>query len=309
MAQKVVFYWNKTKAETPESFLNFLIRFRGPYFEAIGDFADVYAIFGSGCYLGKMEFQGGYKFQDGRFLDNKEDIRADIVVDRTLGFGFPTEDKDLEGKVINSYRFKRMAGDKYEFARYLPEYAPKTTLISSRGGLEKALSPLSGEDLMVLKPKTGHKGIGVLVGSKAELLKAEIKYPILLQEFIETGGGFNGHSERHDIRLVILNGKIVHSFARLATSDPYRANISQGGSYIELSYNEIPELVKQTAEKVAEKIKKEFDNPFYSMDFGITKDRVIIFEFNSKIGLPESDKKNFPIFKEEFLRTIKEKLR
>lgn len=308
MAQKVVFYWNKTQAESPKSFLNFLIKKRKPYFDALTEFAEVFLMLGEDRYLGGRVFQGGLKYVRGDFTKNNSRIEANAIIDRTLGFSFPSDAPELRGRVINCRKFKKIAGDKYEFSRYLPEYAPRTILCEGREELERELSALVTGELMVLKPKTGHKGIGVMVGDKQALLAADIKYPILLQEFIETRGGFEGHQERHDIRLVILNGKIVHSFVRLAMADPYRANISQGGDYIELSYKEIPEPVKNTAESLAFKIKKEFENPFYSMDFGISGKRVVIFELNSKIGLPEPDKKNFPIFREEFVKTVKEKL-
>jgi glutathione synthase/RimK-type ligase-like ATP-grasp enzyme len=172
-----------------------------------------------------------------------------------------------------------------------------------------ALGPYPKGSTLVVKPRTGRRGEGVYFGTKDELLSMEHRYPVILQEFVETLGGFMYPDRRHDIRIVILNGKIAHAFARFTRDDTYRANISQGGDYLELPYKEIPLKLREIAEKIAKDIKSKYENPFYSIDFGIAKEGIYIFEMNNRIGFPEEGKKNFPLFLAEFTRLLREKLK
>jgi glutathione synthase/RimK-type ligase-like ATP-grasp enzyme len=308
MVKKVVFFWNKTKEKDLQKFLDFLLKYRKPYLDAISKIADLCLVIGEENYLGGRRFGNHFLYRSGEFLSKNNRIGADVIFDRTMGFGFPEDNPDMDKIVINSAAFKDAVRDKYNFSKYFPEYSPTTFLCKDRDELAKNIDSFSGDGPLVIKPLTGRRGEGVRVGSKKELIVPEHHYPVILQEFVETMGQFMYPDRRHDIRLVILNGKIVHAFARFTNQDPYRANISQGGDYLELTYEEIPENLRQSAEKLATEIKDKYHNPFYSIDFGIAADKIYIFEMNNKIGFPESDKKNFTLFRDELIKTIEQKI-
>jgi glutathione synthase/RimK-type ligase-like ATP-grasp enzyme len=114
----------------------------------------------------------------------------------------------------------------------------------------------------------------------------------------------------HDLRVVIVNGKCVWCHVRQPVGDSYLANAAQGGNLTEVDYEKVPGSVKQIVEKVSKRFMEKYDNPVYSLDFGIDKDGTPkIFEINDQMGFPRWEMKNRDMFLNELVLNFKSKLK
>ena len=85
----------------------------------------------------------------------------------------------------------------------------------------------------IIKTLSGSFGAGVFLAEKKRQFEQLVKmaeitsksYNIIVQEFIEDSWG-------KDIRVFVLNGKVIGCMMRQATDDDFRANITRGGEGI-----------------------------------------------------------------------------
>lgn len=143
------------------------------------------------------------------------------LVDHLEGAGF---------LVINSHASIARARDKFLASRLLATHGvpvPKTVLIKTRAGLEEAFR-LLGRAPYILKPTRGTHGIGVMLAESRQ--SAESIFDafggsgdgLLIQEFIRESRGI-------DLRVVVVDGKIVAAMRRKAARGEFRANIHRQG--------------------------------------------------------------------------------
>lgn len=82
---------------------------------------------------------------------------------------------------------------------------------------------------VILKLLEGTHGTGVIKADTAQSAKSAleafsgIKKDIIIQEFIEESGG-------KDIRVIVVDGKIIAAMERSGNSDDFRSNLHKGGS-------------------------------------------------------------------------------
>jgi glutathione synthase/RimK-type ligase-like ATP-grasp enzyme len=188
----------------------------------------------------------------------------------------------------------------------------KTVLIN-RENIAKSLHQLS-TDWVVMKPINGLKGLGVFIGSKAQA--SQFTIPVnstyIVQEFIETNHGIPGiTNRRHDLRIVIINGKPVWSHVRIPPEGEYKANMSgrEGGILKEILIKDAPSSVLEIVGNVAQKFLNKYDNPIYSLDFGFDEEgKPWLFEINDQIGFPTPKMKAKDLFLEELVKNFASKL-
>lgn len=252
-------------------------------------------------YRGRGLFEGGWAYDNGHFSLVKEDLKIDLVYDRVTGLSFPPEDDQL--LVVNRPDFKKLCYDKWSTYQKLGQFMPKTVWVGDQSGLGKALEQIT-TDRVVLKPFNGMKGLGVFIGPKEEARKFKFdkkgyqKY--LAQEFAETSAGVEGIvASRHDLRVVIANGQVVWCHVRTPAEGMLKANVAQGGNIKELDYeSQFPSSIKKIVEQIAPVFYRDYDNPIYSVDFGMTENGPVIFEINDQIGYPLWEMKS----RDNFLR-------
>lgn len=186
----------------------------------------------------------------------------------------PEAEKTARSKVI-TYDILAKAGFK----------VPKSVVFFNHADKEKLVNTFGYP--FVIKPDNGFGGEGVeLIHNEKELdeyldtLKYGVSY--VAQEYISTSRGT-------DIRVVVLNNKVIYSMQRKA-GDPneFRSNVHQGGSVSEF---EIDEETK----KMCEDVSKLFDLPVVGLDLMIGEDGYVFAEVNS-----------FPGVKPEIFSQIKE---
>jgi len=113
----------------------------------------------------------------------------------------------------------------------------------------------------------------------------------------------------HDLRVAIVNAKAVWSHVRVPEKGSFMANAAQGGILTEVDYSKVPESIKKIVGEIAEKFNIGYDNPAYSLDFGIGKDNAPkIFEINDQIGFPKWEMKARDAFLKELVKNFKEKV-
>jgi glutathione synthase/RimK-type ligase-like ATP-grasp enzyme len=261
-------------------------------------------------YKGKGIFEGGWLYDAGKFSLVKDTLKVDLVYDRTGGVIFPVKDDNL--RVVNEHDFKILAWDKWATSRVIGEYMPQTFDIDNKEGLPEVLNKIK-TDWVVLKPFNGLKGIGIFIGPKEKALefKFDGKYNhYVAQEFVDTSNGISGiTSGKHDLRVVIINSTPVWCHVRVPVGDSFLANAAQGGNLTEVNYEDVPESIKNVVKKVSTIFSSNYDNPIYSLDFGVDRNgNPFIFEINDQMGFPKWDMDKRDIFLKALITNFKSKL-
>jgi len=262
-------------------------------------------------YRGNGIFSGSWKFSGEKFDVVNAPVRIDLVFDRSAGIKFPPIG-DASVAWVNELDFKVLAWDKWAAYNVIGKYMPQTLFLENESEIPAVLSQIKS-NWVVLKPFNGLKGIGIFIGPKgvAKDFKFNEKYKhYIAQEFVDTGRGIPGIAKRmHDLRIVIVNGEVVWCHVREPALGSLLANAAQGGNLTEVTYAKVPESVKEITEKVSKLFLEKFDNPIYSLDFGIGKDGIPkIFEINDQMGFPKWDMKNRDKFLFALIDNFKSKL-
>jgi len=267
-------------------------------------------VFTRKTYKGNGVFEGAWQYRDGKFKLENGEVKADLVYDRSAGVNFPPEGDNFV-TWVNSLDFKVLAWDKWAGYKKIGQYMPQTVWIESQEEVKEAVSKIKS-DWVVLKPFNGLKGLGIFIGPKEEAIdfKLDPKYKnYIAQEFVDTSKGIDGVTAgMHDIRVAIVNGKAVWCHVRIPAEGSFKANAAQGGELKELDYTKVPESIKKIVEEVSEVFYKEYDNPVYSLDFGIMEGKPYIFEINDQIGFPKWEMKNRDPFLTELIKNFEMKL-
>ena len=261
-------------------------------------------------YEGGGMFRGGWKYENGKFVLFNDLVKMDLVYDRTGGVTFPEEGDNLT--VVNERRFKVLAWDKWAAYQVIGEYMPKTFLVESETEIPSVVAKIN-TDKIVLKPFNGLKGLGVFIGRKDDAIgfKFPEKFPrYIAQEFVDTSNGIpNVTPGLHDLRVAIVNSKPVWCHVRVPMEGTFLANAAQGGNLTEVDYNKVPESVKQVVAEVSTVFNRDYDNPIYSLDFGIDKNGTpLIFEINDQLGFPKWEMENRDTFLTGLISNFEKKL-
>jgi glutathione synthase/RimK-type ligase-like ATP-grasp enzyme len=267
-------------------------------------------------YQGKGIFAKSWLFEKNKFRQFREPIKIDLVYDRTGGLNFPSK-KDSGVIYVNQRNFKVLCWDKYRAYKYLSNkkigyFMPQTFRVDNKFNLKLTPEVLKGEKV-VLKPNNGFGGAGIFIGKKKDALgfKFPKKYKnYSIQEFIDTSCGIPKLVKGvHDLRTVIVNNKIVWSHIRTPSDNELITNLAQGGKIKGIDVSRIPQSIKGIVKKISKLFFEEFDNPVFSLDFGMTKNGPKIFEINDQIGFPGWQMKARDKFLNELIKNFKIKLR
>jgi len=262
-------------------------------------------------YQGNGIFEGSWKYSNGKFHKEKKAVKIDLVYDRSAGIRFPPEG-DNGAIWVNRRDFKILCWDKWKAYQEIRKNMPRTFWVENQKDLPKVL-PKINTDWVVLKPYNGLKGLGIFIGpkEKAKQFKFANKYKhYIAQEFVDTSKGIPNVAEGlHDLRVAIVNNKVVWSHVRVPPKGTYLANAAAGGILTEIDYRKVPESIKGIVKEVAWKFNEEYDNPSYSIDFGVGNDgRPKIFEINDQIGFPKWEMKNRDVFLSGLVSNFQQKI-
>ncbi|HLD15891.1 MAG TPA: hypothetical protein VJB94_04915 [Candidatus Nanoarchaeia archaeon] len=192
--------------------------------------------------------------------------------------------KKSEITMINHPELENICDDKLFTQTLFPDLMPKTFLINNHYDMQKVLYFIKTRKV-VLKPRFGSYGRDVIIIDKSKLRNGIVKDTII-QEFIDSSLGFRklGIKGCHDIRVVMVDGKIDHCYARIPAPGSYLANMSQGASKFYIDPEDLPSSVVKNLKLVESKV-SYYSPRIYSADFMMNQDKEAkLVELNSKPG-------------------------
>jgi len=158
---------------------------------------------------------------------------------------------------------------------------PKTSFARTPDNKDDLIQHVGGAPL-VIKLLEGTQGVGVMLAQTKKEAKSiletffGLKVNILVQEFIEEAGGA-------DLRVFVVNGKVVGAMKRQGPEGEFRSNLHRGGSAKEITLTE-------AEEKTAIKAAKSLGLHVAGVDLLPSKRGPLIMEVNSSPGLEGIEK-------------------
>jgi len=205
-------------------------------------------------------------------------------------------------KMVNHPELEVLCDDKVVTSMRFPEISPKTFLVNSITQLQKALYFIPSRKV-VLKPRFGSFGNNVVIMDKHKL-RGSITRNTLLQEFIDTSSGIKqfNFSGYHDLRVMIIDGKIDHAYVRIAPKGSYTANMTRGATKKYIPSEDLPNSVLNLIRHIDSEV-KHCGARIYSADFMFdSEQKPWLVEMNSKPGTMYYD--NEPKLRQRYYRNI-----
>ena len=177
---------------------------------------------------------------------------------------------------------------------------PKTLLVKHPIDVEFVESNIGYP--AIIKTLSGSFGAGVFMAETRKQLKQLIKmaeitnenYDIIIQEYIKDSYG-------KDLRVFVLNGKVVGCMMRQSTDDDFRANITRGGEGI-------PYQITEEIEWLGGECSRLLNLDIAGVDLLFNKDGYSICEVNSSPGFEGMDKYCKTNIAEEIVNYVKNKI-
>lgn len=267
---------------------------------------EMYLVSGEKKYLGGLKFKNPAKFNGKKFIIENSIIIADAIYDRSGGLKFPS--KNISSKVLNNIAFKSICFDKNKMQRIIGKFMPKSFKIKNQSDFDKKVNLFSKKEIVVVKPSTDLGGKGIIIDTPENIFASGliIKKEYVLQKFVDTSYGIKGLTKgRHDLRIVIVDGKMIYACLRTPRGTNYLANVAQGGEIREIPLNKVPTAVKNYVNRIKIILDKKFGYPVYSVDFGIEKGKPFVFELNDQIGFPSTKMRSYPLFVKALIESLK----
>ena len=177
---------------------------------------------------------------------------------------------------------------------------PKTLLVKHPIDVEFVESNIGYP--AIIKTLSGSFGAGVFMAETRKQLKQLIKmaeitnenYDFIIQEYIKDRYG-------KDLRVFVLNGKVVGCMMRQSTDDDFRANITRGGEGI-------PYQITEEIEWLGGECSRLLNLDIAGVDLLFNKDGYSICEVNSSPGFEGMDKYCKTNIAEEIVNYVKNKI-
>ncbi|MBW2965575.1 ATP-grasp domain-containing protein [Candidatus Woesearchaeota archaeon] len=212
-----------------------------------------------------------------QLVENRE---IEIIFDRSETNNKNDEKKEDIGKkirIFNNSGLNKLCWDKMQTYDYFSKLVPRTFAVNNIKEVKEVL-PMIGSDTVVLKPRYGVMGKDIQFLKKKKI--KEVKKNFVVQEFIDSSKGIKelGIEGVHDLRVVIVNDEIDHSYVRIAEKGSLFANCAKGGKKVFLDKEKIPNEVLEIVKEVDSKFER-YEPRIYSIDF--------VYDKNGKIWVAE----------------------
>ena len=203
-------------------------------------------------------------------------------------------------KTVPSMRLKHIESNKFDVYQFLPDFQPKTTLLTSfyyYPWLQKQFTKN-----VVVKPIWGTWGYGIEFYTQDELKSPEIfrKYTgteslHIVQNFQKFTWWYPGIVKwNHDVRIVYRWTKPFMNYIRQPKKWSLKSYIAWGGTQFSIPMKDLPKELLTMSKKIQKKIGIQ-EEDIYTCDFArCSKDkRPYLIEINSAPGIwfPDEDKK------------------
>lgn len=209
------------------------------------------------------------------------------VTNTQIGLAILTIFENTGMFIINERRPMELCANKLYSAIQLEAYkipTPKTAFVANISSLDAALETIGGNFPVIVKTLTGAEGVGVSIVDSYESLKSVLqtlwKYDaeLIIQEYLEI---------KNDVRVLVLDGKVVAAAMRGKAPKDFRTNLAQGaeGGPYELSDAE---------RKVAEHAAAAFGTYYVGVDMVMSKGKPYVIELNASPGSGNVYRSYFP---------------
>lgn len=209
----------------------------------------------------------------GKWKKINQAIVPNLIFDKTEGAKGP-ELLNLKMALAQNFRminhplFRSLLSSKAAQYLCLGEFMPRSFIASNTRELKEGLSQIkSGQG--VVKPLHGSGGFGIIIGTPLDILKQEITYPVLVQEFKESTKGIPGFSDKPglaDLRLIFSNHRLIYALSRRAKGESLFTNIHQGAAAERVPLEAIPAAVLKIARTIDARL-AFFPYSLYTLDF------------------------------------------
>ena len=265
------------------------------YLESYRDFFKVaekrFAIFiirGMSKYRGDGVFTGGFRWNGSNFVRHHGRIAARVVYNK----GRLVADGGAHWAIINVSELHRISRYKDLTHKIFPKLMKRGYRIYSRPQFLRALKKIQSQKA-VFKPVDGFAGQGIIIKEKDKLMTSLRRFNGLLEEFIDTSQGVPGLTPSyHDVRMTIMDGKLVQCYIRVPRHGSLLANVARGGSLHEFSPRSLPRTARHIANLVDKRFKK-YGHRVYSVDVGYEGSKPFLFEINDQPGVPHKKWERF----------------
>lgn len=231
-------------------------------------------------YVGNGQFFGFWKpCANHRFKKINKLVKPTLILDKghiDFNDGFLN--------FFNNHDFARLGRNKYTQSVIAEKFTPRTQLVCNEEDYAKVLKKIKTEKI-VAKPLNENGGNGIVLYDRDNLHNNQ-SFPVIMQEFIETGDGVDGMvSGRHDIRLYIIDGDVAMCSIRQPAKGDWLSNTHRGGSIRFCRKSQIDSGLLKFAKPIIKKF-DEMGGKFYSVDFMHGNNNWYMVEMNDRPGMP-----------------------
>ena len=154
-------------------------------------------------------------------------VRGGALVDNA-GMGLAKVMQESGMFTVNDLEAMKFCQNKLSTALALEQHqisSPRTAFINNEDSIDIALEKIGGQFPVIVKTITGAEGIGVMKIESQESLKSVLQTlwkqeaEVIIQEYMEI---------KHDVRTLVLDGKIVASVKRIKGGKDFRTNKALG---------------------------------------------------------------------------------
>ena len=199
------------------------------------------------------------------------------VTNTQIGMAILTIFENTGMFVINERRPMEMCANKLYSAIQLDAYkipTPRTAFVANLTSLDDALDKIGNKFPVIVKTLTGAEGVGVSIVESYESLKSVLqslwkyKAELLIQEYLPI---------KNDVRVLVLDGKVVAAAMRGKAPKDFRTNLAQGaqGGPYKLSDRE---------REIAERATQAFGCYYVGVDMVTSEGKPYVIELNASPG-------------------------
>ncbi len=242
--------------------------------------ANVFFVTDNKTYQGNGKFNSAWSINKVSEVANFKQV-GPIVADLIFNKG-GFEGTDIP--TVTDLRLHTILGNKINMYEQFKKYQPKSAVVHNADELKAALL-LTSTEMAVVKNPESNGGKQVYIGLKKSLqVPGHETYPLLVQEFVDMSAGVKGLANGvHDVRVLMAGNKIIGATLRQPKAGKLHSNVSQGGTEVLLSVDQIPQEVRNMAYEIDSQLP---DLPrYYAQDFAKGKNGWILMELNKQPGL------------------------
>lgn len=213
-----------------------------------------------------------------KLIQMQSAVHADVIYDKSLFFV-----PEKEAVVINSNELKNICFDKLKTQELFEDISPKTEIVHSAEILAEKL--LKYDSKVVVKPIDGARGVGVQVAESDSINIQKVKYPCILQEYLDSSNGIPGITKGfHDLRVIVAGGEIIYSYVRIPKQGTFISNVHQGGELAVVDIASLSETCIEFVKSVDKRLSK-YNERLYAIDMILTPSGYRLVELNSQPGV------------------------